>query len=147
MPNQLQKYQQQANLRIYFENAAGRVLEHPKGFAVFRYHPGPRKLTDLQALLTHTGLLLNRNKWNKLLGDQRLMSPLTAEEGEWIVEYWLDTSRHSQEGIYGAVILANDVFARLAMSQVVNEMKAAALTYRMFDNEAQAEAWLLQLPG
>ncbi|GAB3845317.1 hypothetical protein GCM10028822_03600 [Hymenobacter terrigena] len=47
---------------------------------MFQYHPGKRRLTDLQALLTHTRNLLNRNQWHRLLGDQRRMSPFTEEE-------------------------------------------------------------------
>jgi hypothetical protein len=90
-------------------------------------------------------LLLKRNGWHRLLGDQRLMAPFTTEESEWIVEYWLDSSRHGPRGLYGAIILANDVFARLAMDQVVHEAKASALTYRMFDSEDKAVAWLRQV--
>ncbi|GAA4509493.1 hypothetical protein GCM10023172_43070 [Hymenobacter ginsengisoli] len=134
-----------SKLLIYFENAAGRLLEHPDGYVRFEYFPGKRKLTDLQALLTHTGQLLKRNNWNKLLGDQRLMTPFTPEESAWIVDYWLDRARQRPGGIYGAVILANDVFARLSMTQVMTDAKAAALTYRLFDSEEKAVEWLKQL--
>ncbi|HEX8658156.1 MAG TPA: hypothetical protein VF690_11495 [Hymenobacter sp.] len=123
----------------------GRLLEHPDGYVVFTYKPGKRKLSDLQALLVHTRNLLERNQWHRLLGDQRLMSPFTEEESSWIVDYWLDASRQRPGGIYGAVILANDVFARLSMDQVVHEARASALTYRLFDNEASAVEWLRQV--
>lgn len=129
-------------VRLYFENAAGRLLEHPDGYVIFQYHAGPRKLHHLQALLTHTGQLLNRNGWYKLLGDQRLMAPYTDEESAYIVDYWLRPENQRPGGLYGAVILANDVFARLSMSQVMHEAQAAALTYRLFDDEAKAVAWL-----
>ncbi len=131
--------------RLYFENPVGRLLEHPEGFAVFQYHPGKRKFADLQALLVHTRNLLERNQWHRMLGDQRLMAPFTEEESTWIVDYWLDATRQRPGGIYGAVILANDVFARLSMDQVMHEAKASALTYRLFDNEANAVAWLRQV--
>lgn len=135
-----------ATPRVYFENPVARLLEHPDGFVVFQYHPGKRKLTDLQAVLTHVGQLLTRNSWHKILGDQRLMAPFTEQESAWIVDYWLDHTRQRPGGIYGAVILANDVFARLAMNQMVHEAQAAALTYRLFDSEEKATAWLRQLP-
>lgn len=131
-------------LPIYFENAVGRLLEHPDGYAYFQYYPGKRKLSDLQALLTHTSRLLQRNKWCKILGDQRLMLPFTDEESAWIVEHWLAHDRQRPGGIYAAVILANDVFARLATSQIQYETKASALTYRVFEHEAAAAVWLLQ---
>ena len=133
-----------AGLPVYFQNPAGRVLEHPAGYAVFEYAPGKRQLSDLQALLVHTGQLLRRHQWNRLLGDQRRMSPFTEEESKWIVEYWLDPANQSPGGLYAAVLLAEDVFARLATAQLINDAKAAALTYHMFDNEQAAVAWLLR---
>jgi hypothetical protein len=135
----------QADLRLYFENPVGRILEHPDGYAVVQYHAGKRKLHHLQAFLTHTGQLLERRGWAKLLGDQRLMAPFTDEEGQWILNHWLQASARGRD-IYGAVLLPNDVFARLSVAQVMTEAKAAALTYRLFDSEAEAEAWLRQLP-
>jgi hypothetical protein len=130
---------------IYFENAAGRLAEHPDGYAIFQYHPGLRKLSDLQALLTHTAALLRRRGWHKLLGDQRRMSPFTAQERALILDSWL-TGSTMPKGVYAAVILAEDVFARLAASQVITETQEAAITYRLFDTEAAAAAWLRQLP-
>jgi hypothetical protein len=121
------------------------LLEHPEGFAIFQYHPGKRKLSDLQALLTHTSNLLVRNNWNRLLGDQRLMAPFTEEESAWIVSYWLDNTRQSSGNIYGAILLAQDVFARLTMDQVMHEAQASVLTYRNFDDEGKAVAWLRQV--
>ncbi|MBC8085523.1 MAG: hypothetical protein H7Z21_20175 [Hymenobacter sp.] len=134
-----------ATPRLYFENSAGRVLEHPDGYVIFQYHPGPRTLHHLQALLTHTRNLLERNQWHRLLGDQRLMAPFTDEESAWIVDHWLDPSRQGPRGLYGAVLLAHDVFARLSNAQIMHDAKASALTYRVFDTEETAVAWLRQL--
>jgi hypothetical protein len=131
-----------AGLPVYFENAAGRVLEHPNGYAVFVYAPGKRVLTDLQALLTHTAQLLTRRSWHRMLADQRRMSPFTEEENKWIVEYWLDPANQRPQGIYAAILLAEDVFARLSVSQLIQDAQAAALTYHLFDNEPEASAWL-----
>lgn len=121
-------------------------MEHPDGYAHVVYEPGPRELQHLQAFLTHTGQLLRLRGWNKLLGDQRLMAPFTPEEGQWIVDYWLTAEQRGTSTIYGAVLLPEDVFARLSVSQVMTEAKAAALTYRMFDSEEAAQTWLRQLP-
>ena len=107
--------------------------------------PGPRQLHHLQAFLTHTGQLLRLRGWNKLLGDQRLMAPFTPQESQWIVDYWLSAEQRGS-AVYGAVLLPNDVFARLSVSQVMTEAKAAALTYRLFDSEDTAREWLRQLP-
>jgi hypothetical protein len=134
-----------SSVRVYFENPVGRVLEHPDGYALVQYKSGKRQLSHLQAFLTHAGHLLQRRGWHKLLGDQRFMEPFTPEESAWIVDYWLTRAGEGSE-VYGAVVLPNDVFARLSVSQVMNEARAAAMTYRLFDNEHDAKAWLRQLP-
>ncbi|MVN78105.1 hypothetical protein GO988_17385 [Hymenobacter sp. HMF4947] len=134
-----------ATLPIYFQNAAVTLREHPDGYVVFEYKAGKRAFSDLQAVLTHTGNLLHRRGWNKILGDQRLMAPFTEEETTWIMTYWLDHNRQRPGGIYAAVLLANDVFARLSATQLRHEAKAAALTYRLFEEEVEATAWLAQL--
>ena len=133
------------SLPIYFENAVATLREHPDGYVVFAYKPGKRELTDLQAILTHLRNLLNRRNWYKILGDQRLMSPFTEEENAWIIEYWLTVTRQRPGGIYAAVLLANDVFARLAANQLRHENRESALTYRLFEHELEAAAWLTRL--
>lgn len=135
-----------STLSIYFENATARLLEHPDGYVIFEYKPGPRIFTDFQAALTHTGNLLRRYDWYKILSDQRQMEPFTEQETTWVTEYWLDHNRQRAGGIYAAVLLAENVFARLAATQLRHEAKAAALTYRLFDTTADATAWLRQLP-
>jgi hypothetical protein len=133
-------------LRLYFENQVGRLLEQPAGqYVVVQYHAGPRKLTDLQAFLTHAGQLLSRQGWHKMLGDQRLMSLFTPEETQWVTEHWLSTAQRRTSMLYGAVLLPHDVFARLSVSQVMNEAKAAAMTYRLFEEDEAAQQWLRSL--
>jgi hypothetical protein len=133
------------SLRLYFENPVGRVLEHPAGYAVIQYHAGPRRLSDLQAFLHHTGQLLRLRGWHKILGDQRQMEPFTEEESTWIVEYWLSPENQGRD-VYAAVLLPEDVFARLSVSNLLQEAKTAALIYRVFDNEEDGVQWLLQCP-
>lgn len=74
-----------------------------------------------------------------LCGKQRLatLSPLKIAA--------LNSSRQQAGGIYGAIILANDVFARLSMDQVMHEGKASVLTYRLFNNEEKAAARLREI--
>lgn len=134
------------SLRVYFENPVGRVMEHPSGYAYVTYNEGLRELGHLQAFLTHTGQLLRRQGWNRLLGDQRLMSPYTDGERSWILDYWIERTAEGSQ-IYGAVLLPHDVFARLSLSQMMNEAREAALTYRLFEDEDSAAAWLRQLPA
>ncbi len=135
-----------STLRLYFEKAVGCLLENPKGYVVVEYKAGPRKLNELQAFLHHASQVLARNKWHKLLGDQRLMLPFTPEESQWITEYWLSAAQLRTDRVYGAVLLPHDVFARLSASQLMHDAKASAMTYRLFHEQAEAEAWLMQLP-
>lgn len=126
------------------ENAAGRVLEHPAGYVVFAYKAGPRRLADLQALIDRTGQLLAARGWYLILGDQRLMAPLAPEESAWLASYWRTHTRQHPGPLFAAVVLAQDVFARLSTTQLRSEMRDANMTYRQFADEAAAEAWLTQ---
>ncbi|MBC6606254.1 hypothetical protein H8B13_05435 [Hymenobacter sp. BT188] len=99
----------------------------------------------MQAFLTHTSQLLQRRGWYKLLGDQRLMAPFTEEERLWIVDYWISRTAAGSQ-IYGAVLIPRDVFARLSVSQMIGEAREAAMTYRLFEDENSAAAWLRQIP-
>jgi hypothetical protein len=118
--------------KLYFENAVGRVLEHADGYVIFEYKPGPRQLSDLQALLTHTRNLFERNQWNHLLGDQRKMAPFTNEESTWIVDHWLVGS---PQGLYGAILVTAEAFAALSAEQAQQERHVPGLAYRIFDRE------------
>ncbi len=130
--------------RLTFENAAGQVLEHPAKYALLRYKPGPRTLPDLQALITHIGLLLQRKGWYCILGDQGLMAPFTPEQSAWLVAYWEGYTTRYSGRVYAAVVLAHDVFARLAVSQLRQDIAVAELTYRQFPDLSAAAAWLTQ---
>src|SRR5689334_9063262 len=104
-------------LRLSFENAMGRIFEHPNGFVLLRYHPGKRTLLDVQDYLWHTGQLLHRKSWRKMLSDQRLLSPFTTEEQALILDFWY--ARQFTAGpTIGAVLIANNAFTRLSFSQI-----------------------------
>ncbi|UOQ76347.1 hypothetical protein MUN84_17505 [Hymenobacter sp. 5516J-16] len=132
-------------LRLYFENPVGRLLEHPDGYLVVQYNAGKRKLEELKTFLTQASTLLQQRNWHKLLGDQRVMAAFTEAERVWITENWLTRSTTAHP-YYGAVLLAHDVFARLAMNLVMNEARESGLVYRLFEDENAAVAWLLQVP-
>ena len=131
---------------LYFENAAVRVLEHPSGFAIFQYQPGPRALLDLQAALTHLGNLLRQRAWHTVLSDQRRMQPFAKEETAWMAEFWAAYLARQDGGLRAAVLVAHDVFARLASSEFRHSNQQATLniTYRTFEEEPDVLAWLTQ---
>ncbi|MGI4740749.1 MAG: hypothetical protein ACRYG7_36740 [Janthinobacterium lividum] len=127
---------------IYFENAVATITECPDGYAIFKYRAGPRKLSDFQAVMTHLSNLLRTRKWHRILGDQRLMTPTTAEENEFITAYWQQQTQVLGHGLCVATVLAQDVFARLAATQLRADLKTANIGYRVFDEETQAGIWL-----
>jgi hypothetical protein len=76
-------------LHTYFENAVGRLLEHPVELYIsVEYHAGPRQLGELQSFLNQAGQLLAQRGWDKLRSDKGMMAAFTAEELAWIIEYW-----------------------------------------------------------
>ena len=128
---------------LYFENTAGRLWEEPEGFVRVEYQAGRRQEIELRSLLTHATHALRRRSWTNLLIDQRVMSPFTPAEQRWLTETWLPEAIREAGYRYGAVVMANDVFARLAMTQITMTTRDHH-TYRNFEDEAAAQAWLLQ---
>ena len=130
--------------RVYYENGVGRATDDSLGFARLTYREAPRTKEAFQALLGHVSRLLAQRGDGCLLVDQRLMQPFTPEEQTYVVEQWVP--RAVQEGNYrfGAVVVAHNVFARLATSMVVTAVRDLPILYRYFEEEAEAVTWLLQ---
>lgn len=130
--------------RLYFENAVGRVEEDQLGFVRLRYNAGRRDEAAYRGLLQHTLRLLARQRHGRMLVDQRQMEPFSPQEQQWLLGEWLPLAIAEGGYRYGAVVQATNVFARLAMNTTAAHPNARALTYRYFDEEAPAVAWLLQ---
>jgi hypothetical protein len=130
--------------RLYFENSVGRLFEHPAGYLLVEYLPGKRQLADLQAFLHHAVNLVQLRGLTRMLSDQRRMALFTETESQWVLAHWLDVSERQGIKLQGAVLLPQDVFARLSVGNLINQAQSTApLAYRMFDDEAAAVAWLL----
>ncbi|WP_046243888.1 hypothetical protein [Hymenobacter terrenus] len=129
---------------LYFENRIGRIWEEPDEYLRLEYRPGVRETVQFRALLTHAGHALRRQRWDKMLVDQREMAPLSPSEQEWMATEWLPRAVGESGYRYGAVLVANNVFARLAMNQFVMASRGLDHLYRTFDAEEAALAWLLQ---
>jgi hypothetical protein len=131
--------------RLYFENAVGQLAEHPNGYALVQFKPGKRDFIDFQSFLTHLGHLLRRRGWYKILVNQRQMAPFTEEERSFVHQHWLAQSQANQPDMVAAVLLPEDVFARLSMNLVMNDAREGALSYHVFMDEVKAAAWLRQI--
>jgi hypothetical protein len=129
---------------LYYENAVGRLSEHIDAYAVVQYKPGKRVFSDFKTFLTHLEHLLNRRGWHKLLTDQRALSPFTDEERAWISKMWIHNTQSIRHETIAAILLPNDVFARLASNQIMHDAREGTLVYHVFQDEFAAATWLKQ---
>ena len=127
---------------LYFENSIGRIWEEPEGYVRLEYRRGVRESVQFRAMLTHLGQALARHRWSKALIDQRDMTPYTPAELDWMTNEWLPGAVRECGYRHGAALVAHDVFARLAMNQLVMASRGLAHTYRTFESEAEALTWL-----
>lgn len=128
---------------IYFKNTAGCIWEEPENYLRLEYYPGLRDESQFRALLTHVRQAMQRHGWNSVLINQQRMSPFTPAEESWMVSEWLPQTIREAGYRYGAVIVAHDVFARLAMSGIAMTSRKLGHTYRNFEQEDEAVSWLL----
>jgi hypothetical protein len=140
-----QFFMRAATRSIYFENSAGRIWEEPQNYLRLEYYHSPREEVQFHALLTHLMQALVRHGWGKVLIDQRIMVPYSAHEQAWMTNEWLPRAVLECGYRYGAVLMAHNVFARLAMTQLVMATRDLPHTYRNFEAEEEAVAWLLPL--
>ena len=70
------------------------------------------------------------------------MAPFNATEQAWMASEWLTKAVHEHGYCNGAVLIAQNVFARLAMTQLVLGTRDLPHTYRSFDDESTAIIWL-----
>ncbi|WP_139925219.1 hypothetical protein [Hymenobacter sp. DG01] len=131
---------------VYFENAAGTLLEEPAGYIRAIWGGGAQQYPTpaVQALFTQMMLGMQRRNWSRMLIDQTRMRPFTPEEQQWIAHEWLPRAVTEGGYRYGAVVVSPEVMVRLATAYVTTQSQELPLTYRSFDTEAAAQAWLLQ---
>jgi hypothetical protein len=101
-------------LHTYFENAVGRLLEHPvEQYVLVEYRTGPRQLSELQAFLNQAGQLLAQRGWDNVQRHEGMMAAFTPAELAWITEYW-SSKTHRPTDLYSAMLLPHDIFAQLS---------------------------------
>ncbi|UOQ69868.1 hypothetical protein [Hymenobacter volaticus] len=102
----------------YFENAIGRITEHPEGYAFVLYYNVPRQLNDLRALLMHLGQLLLRRGWHRILVDMYSIQPLTEPEKAMLAKEWYGGVIARPQRICTAFIMAKDAVTRLSIREI-----------------------------
>jgi hypothetical protein len=131
---------------LLFTNAAGRLLADPAGFLRTTWATPPRTLADTQALFTSMSTALHQRGWCRILINQVTMRPFSPAEQQWISQQWLPLAVRSGYR-YGAVVVATDIYTRLATAFITTSVSGLPLRYRSFDQEAEAIAWLRQQPA
>jgi hypothetical protein len=127
---------------LYFENGIGRIWEEPGGYLRLEYLSGPREAVQFRALLTHTASALSRRQWSKILVDQREMAPYSPIEQDWMTNEWLPRAVQDHGYRHGAILVAHNVFARLVTNQYMMASRGLQHSYRTFETEDDAAAWL-----
>lgn len=128
---------------IYFKNSAGCLWEEPEAYLRLDYYPGKREEVQFRALLNHARQAMQRHGWNRMLINQQHMTALSTQEADWMVNEWLPLAIQENGYRHGAIVLARDVFARLAMNNVEASARQLAPIYRNFEEEVTALKWLL----
>lgn len=131
-----------ASRTIYFKNNVGCLWEEPEDYLHLEYYPGPREEVQFRALLTHGRQAMQRRGWSRMLVNQQRMSPFTPSEESWMMNEWLPQAVRESGYRFGALLVAHDVFARLAMTGIVMTSRKLGHTYRNFEHEKEAIAWL-----
>lgn len=131
---------------LYFQNQAARILEDPAGFLRVTWSAQERDELAFRAVFNHMVQALQRHGWSRILVDQRQMRAFSTTEQQWIVQEWLP--RAVREGGYrfGGVVVAEDVFTRLATAFITTSVHNLPLVYRTFPDEASAVSWLRGQP-
>ena len=133
-----------ASRTIYFKNNAGCIWEEPQGYVRLDYSPGIREEVQFRALLMHARQAMRRHGWSKMLINQQQMSGFTPIEESWMVKEWLPQAVREDGYRYGAILMAHNVFARLATANLVLSSSQLGHVYRNFEREEEAVAWLLK---
>jgi hypothetical protein len=135
-----------AQRTLYFKNDAGSLWEEPQGYLRLDYNAGPRDEAQFRALLTHARQALGRHGWSRMLVNQQEMNAFSPTEERWMIHEWLPQAVKDNGYRYGAVVIARNVFARLATANLVLSSRQLGHVYRNFERDEDAVAWLLSVP-
>ncbi|OON67858.1 hypothetical protein [Hymenobacter sp. CRA2] len=127
---------------LYFANAAAEVQPDPEGFALMRWQPGPRQLSDYQDAMNALLRVIRAVGTGKALVDHLRIAPLTEAEQHWVATNWLP--RAVVQGNYRYAALLSTAEAMAWLNRLDPQLLGwpQAPTYMVFDNEQKARAWL-----
>lgn len=136
-----------SHFTLYFENSLASISTHTAAYVQLTYHAGTCTEENLREVLQHTGNLLQRRRWHRLLEDQQQLPPLSTEQQLMITRYWKQQMPHLPYSLCVAAVQAQNVFARLAAASLRHALRAAAIDYNAFDTLEAASSWLQTQAG
>ncbi|RTQ46531.1 hypothetical protein EJV47_21505 [Hymenobacter gummosus] len=128
---------------LIFDNPAGRIWHHPEGFVRLEWHRAPGSESHVRDLYKATTDALGRFGFTRVLSDHRHMPPLSPGLQRWLSDTWVPETMQATGYHRGAVIQAFNLFNRMATNQIVSQLAGLPLHVAHFDNEQEAERWLL----
>ncbi|GGG52632.1 hypothetical protein [Hymenobacter glacieicola] len=129
---------------LVFENQAGKVVYHPLGYLRLDWYSSPATDAQVQAIYEAASQGLYQYGVTGILTDHRHMPPLSPVMQQWLVETWTPNAVHACGYRRAAVVQSFNVFGRLATARVVMQLGHLPFTVHYFDNEPEAESWLLE---
>ncbi|RSK32550.1 hypothetical protein [Hymenobacter metallilatus] len=128
---------------LILENPAGKVIYHPAGYVRLDWYPAKAPDAQVQALYLAASNTLRQYGLSGILTDHRHMPPLSPELQQWLVDTWTPQAVQACGYRRAAVVQSYNVFGRLATARVVMQLGSLPFTVHYFNNEAEAESWLL----
>jgi hypothetical protein len=128
---------------LFFDNPAGRIWHHPAGFVRLEWHRAPGSETHVRALYQAASEALLQFGITRIMSDHRHMPPLSPALQRWLADVWVPETMQATGYSRGAVIQAFNLFNRMATNQIVSQLAGLPLAVAYFDNEPEAERWLL----
>jgi hypothetical protein len=128
---------------LYFDNAAGRIWHHPNGYIRLDWHRTPTRDAHVRELYEAAAEALQQLGLTRLISDHRHMPPMSPALQRWLADTWVPTTVQNSGYRRGAVVQAFNLFNRLATNQVITQVAHVPLVVQHFDNEYEAERWLL----
>jgi hypothetical protein len=128
---------------LLFENQAGKVIYHPSGYIRLDWYNVPAPDAAVQAIYEAGSRALCQHDVEGILTDHRHMPPLSPVLQQWLVETWLPHAVHQCGYRRVAIVQSFNVFGRLATARVAMQVGHLPFMMHYFDNEAEAESWLL----
>lgn len=129
---------------LYFENPAGRLLADAQGFVRLEWLPGSGDGAAVRAVFEQALVLLTSTGWSRMLINQQHLTPFTPEIVQWLLTDWFPRATGPGHYRWGAILSADNVFARLATTDMVGQARARhQMLYQYFEAEPAAISWLL----